>query len=77
MTIARWTPPVSATRHERILLKRLGRVRKLFAFLRLHRHELCDDAFQEELAAMYRRTGAGKPALPPVPRHYRVRAENR
>ena len=66
MTIARWTPPVTATRQERILLKRLGRVRKLFAFLRLHRHELFDDAFHEELAAMYRRTGAGKPALPPA-----------
>jgi hypothetical protein len=48
------------------LLKRLGRVRKLFAFLRLHRHELFDDAFQEELGATYRRTGAGKPALPPA-----------
>jgi hypothetical protein len=66
MTITRWTPPVTATRQERILLKRLGRVRKLFTFLRLHRHELFDDAFHEELAAMYRRTGAGKAALPPA-----------
>ena len=66
MTIARWTPRVTTTRQEEILLKRLGRVRKLFGFLRRHRHELFDDAFQEELAAMYRRTGAGKPALPPA-----------
>lgn len=66
MTIARWTPRVTTTRQEQFLLKRLGRVRKLFAFLRLHRHELFDDAFQEELASMYRRTGAGKPALPPA-----------
>jgi hypothetical protein len=66
MTIARWTPPVAATRQEQFLLKRLGRVRKLFGFLRLHRHELFDDPFQEELASMYRRTGAGKPALPPA-----------
>lgn len=66
MTIARWTPRATATRQEQFLLKRLGRVRKLFAFLRLHRHELFDDAFQEELATMYRRTGAGKPALPPA-----------
>ena len=66
MTIARWNPPVAPTRQEQFLLKRLGRVRKLFAFLRLHRHELFDDGVQEELAAMYRRTGAGKPALPPA-----------
>lgn len=66
MTIARWTPPVALTRQEQFLLKRLGRVRKLLGFLRLHRHELFDDAFQEELAAMYRTTGAGKEARPPA-----------
>ena len=51
MTIARWTPPVAPTRQEQFLLKRLDRVRKLLGFLRLHRHELFDDAFQDELAA--------------------------
>jgi hypothetical protein len=66
MTIARWTPPVAPTRQEQVLLKRLDRVRKLLGFLRLHRHELFDDAFQDELAAMYRTTGAGKPARPPA-----------
>jgi hypothetical protein len=66
MTIARWTPPVAPTRQEQFLLKRLDRVRKLLGFLRLHRHELFDDAFQEELAAMYRSTGAGKEAHPPA-----------
>jgi len=66
MTIARWNPPVAATRQEQVLLKRLNRVRKLFGFLRLHRHELFDEAFQEELATMYRTTGAGKEALPPA-----------
>jgi Transposase domain (DUF772)/Transposase DDE domain len=66
MTIAQWNPPVAPTRREQFLLKRLGRVRKLFGFLRLHRHELFDDEFQAELASMYRRTGAGKPALPPA-----------
>jgi hypothetical protein len=66
MAIARWKPPVEPTRQERVLLKRLDRVRKLFGFLRLHRHELFDEVFQEELAAVYRRTGAGKPALPPA-----------
>jgi hypothetical protein len=66
MTIARWTPPVAPTRQEQFILKRLGRVRKLLGFLRLHRHELFDDAFQDELAAMYRTTGAGKEARPPA-----------
>ncbi|MEO7275658.1 MAG: IS1182 family transposase [Vicinamibacterales bacterium] len=66
MTIARWTPPVAPTRQEQFILKRLGRVRKLLGFLRLHRHELFDDGFQDELADMYRRTGAGKPAHPPA-----------
>jgi hypothetical protein len=47
-------------------MRRLGRTRKLFAFLRAHRHELFDDAFQAELETMYRDTGAGKPAVPPA-----------
>ena len=66
MTIARWTPSVAPTRQEQLLLKRLDRVRKLLGFLRRHRHELFDDAFQEELASMYRTSGAGKDALPPA-----------
>jgi hypothetical protein len=66
MRIARWTPPVAPTRQEQFLLKRLDRVRKLLGFLRLHRHELFDDGFQDELAAMYRATGAGKAARPPA-----------
>src|ERR1700681_3675979 len=66
MTIARWNPVVAPTRREQFLLKRLGRVRKLFGFLRVHRHELFNDAFQDELASMYRTTGAGKDALPPA-----------
>jgi hypothetical protein len=66
MTIARWTPPVTMTRQEQFLLKRLGRVRKLLGFLRVHRHELFNDVFQADLASMYRTTGAGKDALPPA-----------
>jgi len=66
MTIARWTPALAPTRQEQFILKRLGRVRKLLGFLRLHRHELFDAAFQDELAAMYRATGAGKDARPPA-----------
>ncbi len=66
MTIARWKPPVAPTRQEQVLLKRLDRVRKLLGFLRLHRQELFDEAFQDELSSMYRTTGAGKDALPPA-----------
>lgn len=66
MAIARWTPPETLSRKEQLLLKRLDRVRKLLGFLRLHRHELFDDAFQGELEAMYRDTGAGKTPVPPA-----------
>lgn len=47
-------------------MKRLDRVRKLLGFLRLHRRRLFDDAFQDELATMYRDTGAGKEPVPPA-----------
>src|SRR4030088_1337733 len=66
MTIARWTPPAVPTRQEQFLLKRIDCVRKLLGLLRVQRHELFNDAFQEELASMYRTTGAGKNALPPA-----------
>lgn len=62
----RWLPPVETSPQENLILKRLTKVRKLFAFLRLHRHQLFDDSFQEQLEAMYRTTGAGKPACPPA-----------
>jgi hypothetical protein len=62
----RWAPPVATTRKEQLLLKRLTRTKKLFAFLRMHRHELFNDVFQEELESMYRSTGAGREALPPA-----------
>ena len=47
-------------------MKRLGRTRKLFGFLREYRDQLFDDDFQCELVAMYRRTGAGKAPVPPA-----------
>lgn len=68
----RWNPRVELTRQERAILGRLKRVRTLLPFLREHRHDLFDDAFQAEVASMYRATGAGcllmkKRASPPVP----------
>ena len=62
----RWHPPIELTAQEKMLLKRLNRVRPLFGYLRQHRHELFDDSFQETLEAVYRDTGAGEEAHPPA-----------
>src|SRR6266536_4985713 len=62
----RWKPGQEETRQEQFILKRLEKKRKLFGFLRRHRHELFDDAFQAELESMYRDTGAGKDPTPPA-----------
>jgi DDE family transposase/transposase-like protein DUF772 len=66
MTIKFWQPRPSYTKQEEVLLRRLRRTRKLFAFLRDNRRELFDDEFQAELAKMYRDTGAGKDPVPPA-----------
>ena len=62
----RWSPPVELSKQEELLMKRLTRVRALFGFLRLHRHDLFDETFQAELESMYRTTGAGEPPHPPA-----------
>ena len=62
----RWTPSVTLSPQEKMLMKRLTRVRALFGFLRQHRRELFDDAFQEQLEGMYRTTGAGDEPHPPA-----------
>ncbi len=61
-----WRPSQTFTRQEQFILKRLEKKRKLFGFLRKHRHEIFDDEFQGELEAMYRGTGAGKEPMPPA-----------
>src|SRR5512144_1477471 len=66
MTIERWNTEESISRQEQFILRRLKRNGKLYAFLRLQRHRLFDDAFQAELEGMYRDTGAGKDANPPA-----------
>lgn len=66
MTIPRWNPPVAKSAHEAGIYKRVTKKRKLFSFLRDHRHELFDDEFQAELEEMYRQTGAGKSPVPPA-----------
>jgi len=47
-----WQPPVACSRLEREVIKRVKRA-KLLVWLREHRHELFDEAFQAELAATY------------------------
>src|SRR6266581_2005765 len=66
VAMERWRPSATVTRQEQFILKRLEKRRKLFAFLRRHRHEIFDDAFQAELESMYRDTGAGKEPVPPA-----------
>lgn len=66
LAIALWRPREAATRQELALLKRVGRTRRLFAFLRTYRMLIFDDAFQAELEGMYRQTGAGLPPVPPA-----------
>ena len=66
VTMERWEPRQAVTKQEQFILKRLEKRRKLFAFLRRHRHELFDDEFQAELESMYRDTGAGKDPVPPA-----------
>jgi hypothetical protein len=65
MAIRRWTPKQKLSKQEVAIIKRLSRVRKFLPFLRQHRHELIDEAFQVELESMYRDTGAGKEAVAP------------
>jgi hypothetical protein len=64
ISIPRWNPGTTTTEPESYLLSRLTRTRKLYAFLRVHRRDLFDDSFQDELESMYRDTGAGKPPCP-------------
>jgi hypothetical protein len=66
MSIDRWLPREELSRQEHALMKRLDRVRKLLGFLRVHRRSLFDDSFQDELATMYRDTGAGRSPVPPA-----------
>jgi hypothetical protein len=66
MAIERWRTRQGFTKQEEMLLRRLRRTRKLFAFLRDQRHELFDEGFQAELESMYRGTGAGASPVPPA-----------
>src|SRR6266851_2905485 len=61
----RWQPPIDQSRTEQTIMKRIKRA-KLFVFLRVHRHELFNAAFQEELSGLYRESKRGQPPIPPA-----------
>src|ERR1700678_2599307 len=63
---ARWVFPLELSRLESLVVRRLQRNGRLYAFLRQQRHELFDDAFQSELAAMYADMPRGMPPKPPA-----------
>jgi len=56
-----WQPSVELSTQEERIMKRIRKA-KLFAFLRQHRHELLDEAFQQELANLYRKAERGQPS---------------
>jgi transposase len=60
-----WQPPIPLSPTEAGVVRRVRRA-KLFVFLREHRHELFDDAFQAELAALYKDSPLGQPPVPPA-----------
>jgi hypothetical protein len=60
-----WQPPVEPSSFEQTIITRIKRA-KLFIFLRHHRHEIFDDAFQDELAALYPPSLRGQPPIPPA-----------
>ena len=66
MSIPRWTPRAETTKQEERRLKSLGKTRKLLVFLRMHRTRLFDEAFQAELASMYRDSGEGMEPVAPA-----------
>ncbi|BCL78918.1 IS1182 family transposase [Ktedonobacteria bacterium brp13] len=60
-----WHPPIEPSSFEQTIITRIKRA-KLFVFLRYHRHELFDNAFQEELATLYAPSLRGQPPIPPA-----------
>ena len=60
-----WKPPVELSKQEEQIVKRVRKA-KLFVFLREHRHELFNEALQQELANLYRPAERGQPPIAPA-----------
>jgi Transposase DDE domain/Transposase domain (DUF772) len=58
-----WSPPAETSAAEDRILSRCKKA-KLYVLLRQFRHELFDESFQSELAAMYPRRGGKEPVAP-------------
>jgi hypothetical protein len=65
MRPVRWQPPLALSPAEQEIVGRIRRA-KLFVFLRRIRHELFAEAFQEELATIFRDSPKGQPPVPPA-----------
>ena len=65
MRPAQWEPPIELSATEQVIVKRIRRA-KLFIFLREHRHDVFDPAFQEELASLYQDSARGQPPVAPA-----------
>jgi transposase len=60
-----WKPPVELSKQEEQIVKKIRKA-KLFVFLREQRHELFNEAFQQELANLYRPAERGQPPIAPA-----------
>jgi hypothetical protein len=60
-----WQPPVELSAKEEQVVKRIRKA-KLFVFLREYRHQIFDEAFQQELAALYQDSKQGQPPIAPA-----------
>ena len=65
MRPVQWEPPIQLSAAEQAIVKRIRRA-KLFIFLREHRHDVFDVAFQEELASLYQDSPRGQPPVAPA-----------
>src|SRR5690348_817328 len=65
MQPACWRPPIALSEAEQKIVQHIRRA-KLFVFLRLHRHEILDESFQQELASLYQQSLRGQPPVPPA-----------
>src|SRR6266496_4418253 len=65
MQPCQWQPPVTLSEQEKQIVERIRRAR-LFVFLRHNRHELLDEAFQQELAGLYQPSKRGQPPIAPA-----------
>lgn len=61
-----WFPPSKLTPAQDKMLSRASKKRPFFKLLLESAPELFEESFQDELMAMYRDTGAGKPPHPPA-----------